>query len=324
MAAQTEVENIVSLIRPLALLALLLAAPARADLHALVVSGLGGEDDYERKFLEQAGKVAAAAAGVAGDASRVTALTGERARRETLERELRAMAARVTRDDQVAVIFIGHGSFDGEEYRLNLPGPDITGAELAVLLGRLRAQQQLILNATSASGAVIGRWKQPNRILITATRSGNERNATRFAEFWIEALSSGEADRDKNNIITAAEAFEFASGKVADAFKSDVALATEHAMLEGRDASLFHVARLGTAASFVADATLDALLGEQVGVERQLEELKARKPHMAVAAYYDELEKVLVAMARLQRRIDGRRATLGDEGVRGSNAPQAR
>ena len=42
--------------------------------------------------------------------------------------------------DQVLVALIGHGTYDGEEYRINLPGPDITGTELARLFDRLPAQ----------------------------------------------------------------------------------------------------------------------------------------------------------------------------------------
>lgn len=291
-------------------LALVAAGTARADLRVLVVSGLGGEAEYERRFAEQAARIGEAAARAAGGSDKVVVLSGEAARREAVERELRLLAERSKPDDQVAVVFIGHGSFDGEEYRLNLPGPDLTGSELAALLDRLPARAQLVVNTTSSSGAVAERWRRDNRIVVTATRSGSERNATRFAQFWAEALSSPEADRDKNQVVTAAEAFEFASRRVADAFKADAALATEHARLEGKNAERFLVARLGEALDLPADPELAALLGEQAEVERQLDELRSRKDTLERDRYYDELEKVLVRLAKIDRRIDRRRDAL--------------
>lgn len=302
----------------------LAASPAYAELHALVISGLGGEEQYERKFQEQAARITTAAAAVAGNPKNVVELSGAQARKEAVERELRALASRVKPEDQVLVVFIGHGSFDGEEYRFNQPGPDLTGTEIGRLLDKIPARDQLVVNATSASGAVAEKWQRPRRVVITATRSGNERNATRFAEYWVQALGSEDADRDKNGLITAAEAFEFASRRVQEYFKSELALATEHAQIKGGSPGRFLVARLGDAMAHSTDPQLMAMLDERSGIEGQLEELKARKADMAPDAYYDELEKVLVALARLQRRIDARQAVVRGTAARGpdASAPQ--
>ncbi len=64
------------------------------------------------------------------------------------------------RTTRFVVVLIGHGSFDGENYRFNLPGDDLTDTDLARLFDELPAQDQLIINATSASGAVIERWAE--------------------------------------------------------------------------------------------------------------------------------------------------------------------
>lgn len=295
-------------------LALALASPADAALRALVISGLGGEPEYETRFVEQANGIALAAGKAAGAMSNVTLLTGAGARRESVEHELAALAKQLGANDQVLVVLIGHGTYDGEEYRINLPGRDLTGTELARLFDRLPANQQLIVNATSASGAVADRWKKAGRVVITATKSGGERNATRFAEHWMEALGSAEADRDKDEVVSAAEAYEFASRKVADRFKADAALATEHSRLEGSNAARFMVARLGDAVMATNDAELNAMLGESAGFDRRIEELKARKETLDSEVYYAELEKVLVELAQLDRNIDRRRATLGESG----------
>jgi len=298
--------------------------PAHAELRMVIMSGLGGEPQYAERFLKQATSVAEAATRAGADPANVLLLTGEQARRSSLDGELKRFAQKVQKDDQVAVVLIGHGAYDGEEYRLNLPGPDLTGGEIETFLDSMPASQILVVNATSSSGATVERWKAPNRIIITATRSGTERNATRFAEYWVEALSSPEADRDKNDIVTAAEAFEFASRKVADTFKSDAALATEHARIDGKMANNFVVARLGEAALLPNDAALTAMLQEQAGIEQQIEQLRGRKETMDREQYYNELEQVLITLAQLDRRIDARKAALASPTARETNASGTR
>ena len=295
---------------PVACSLLLFSIPSHADTYSFTVAGLGGEPSYEQRFREQAATLEDAARKLTGDSSHAIALSGDHADRESIRRELKVLAARVRADDEVIVTLLGHGSFDGDEYRFNLPGPDITAAELAALFDQLPAGNQLIVNATSASGAVIERWKRDNRIVITATKNGGERNATRFAQYWVKALSSPEADVNKDEIVTAAEAFDFASRKVADTFKSDVALATEHARLEGNNAARFQVARFGAAARITSNPQLNELFAQRVRIERDLDAVKDRKAALAEDEYYNQLEMVLVRLALLQRTIDSRSAAL--------------
>ena len=308
------------------LLTLSLAAvlPAHAELRVFVASGLGGEAEYERRFQQQAEAIAVAAAHAGAASENVVVVSGERARRETFQRELSAFVSKAQKDDQVVVALIGHGSFDGEDYRFNVPGPDVTGRQIGAILDKLAASQQLVVNATSSSGAVAETWRRPNRIVITATKSGGERNATRFAQYWVEALGSAEADRDKNETVTAAEAYEFAARKVTDTFKSDAALATEHPRMEGSNAARFVVARLGDAAILPNDAALADMMKEQSGIEQQIEQLKGRKASLSADAYYDELEKVMLTLARLDRRIDERKASLTGTQTRETDAPTKR
>ena len=293
------------------ILALLDSTSASAATYSVIVSGLGGEPEYEQRFREQNATLADSAQKLSGDRAKTIALSGAAADRESVRKELRGLAGRLTSDDEVIVTLIGHGSFDGEEYRFNLPGADITATELGALFDQLRAGKQLIVNATSASGAVADKWKRDNRIVITATKSGGERSATRFSEHWVKALSSADADVNKDDIVTAAEAFDFASRKVADSFKANVSLATEHARLEGQNPSRFQVARFGTAARVTTDAQLNELFAQRVRIERDLDEVKERKSSLAADAYYDELEAVLVRLAQLQRQIDGKQAQGG-------------
>jgi len=153
---------------------------------------------------------------------------------------------------------------------------------------------------------VLERWQNSKRILVTATKSGGERTATRFGEFWTAAVSGSEADVNKDDVVTVSEAFDYASRKVADSFKADALLATEHARLEGAGPERFQVARLGTAARVSTDPELNKMYAERVRIERELDEVKQRKSSLNVDTYYDELEGVLVRLATLQRDIDAR------------------
>jgi hypothetical protein len=192
----------------------------------LIVSGIGGQSDYEEAFARHAQTLERAARRSVGDAKSVTVLSGADATRDAFESSLAALASSAQPSDSVAVFLVGHGSYDGEQYKFNLTGPDISGEEIGALLAAVPAQTQLIVNTTSASGAILEAWKAEGRTLITATRSGAERNATRFAEHWAQALSSDEADTNKNGIVTAQEAFDYAQRRVEDSFEADGALAT--------------------------------------------------------------------------------------------------
>jgi len=295
--------------------ACLLAAPllAGAETHALIVAGLGGESQYEQRFKEQATALAQAAEKLTGDKARVTVLSGAKADRDSVRKQLRALAASAKREDQVMIVLIGHGSYDGEDYRLNLPGPDVTASELATLFDQLPARDQLIVNSTSASGAAIERWARDNRVLISSTKNGGERTATRFAQYWIEAVTGTSADSNRDDVVTATEAYEYANRKVAESFKADVSLATEHARLEGKGAERFQVARFGNAVLATSNAALSAMYTQRVDIERDLDAVKERKAALAADAYYDQLEGVLVRLATLQQEIDAKQLALGGD-----------
>src|SRR5437660_3227739 len=138
-----------------------------------------------------------------------------------------ATVAREARsDDDLVVILIGHGSFDGAQYKFNLPGPDISGNELASLCERIAAKRQLIVNTTSASGGSVAALKKSGRAIITATKSGTEKNATVFARYWIEAMRDPAADVDKNEAISALEALQYTDRKTVEFYEAQKHLAT--------------------------------------------------------------------------------------------------
>jgi hypothetical protein len=283
------------------------AAPAHAELYYLIVGGLGGEESYESQFAQDAEALATVARRTTA-ASRVMLLKGEGATREAVTSSLDSLRTRAKPADSVVVILVGHGSYDGEAYKLNLPGPDIDGDELAKLLAAVPARSQLIVNTTSASGAVLEKWAAEGRTLITATRSGFERNATRFAQHFAAALAAGSADINKNGAITAQEAFDYASRSVADSFEKDGALATEHPQIAGGAPARFTVARLATAGPAVEPTAVSpavaALVAEREKLDADIEALRTRRESMANDVYLAELQKLLVQLADVQAKID--------------------
>lgn len=297
-----------SLRRGLALALWLAAAtPAHAELYYLIVGGIGGEPTYTEQFDKDTAALEAVARRTTAD-SRVIVLKGEEATRDALVERLGSLQARAKPADSLVVMLVGHGSYDGEAYKLNLPGPDIDGAELGKLLNAVPARSQLVVNATSASGAVLETWAAEGRTLITATRSGFERNATRFAQHFAAALAAGSADINKNGVITAQEAFDYASRRVADSFEKDGTLATEHPQMAGGAPARLTVARLAAAGppadAAPASPAVAALMAERDKIDADIEALRDRRTSMANDVYLAELQKLLVQLAEVQAKID--------------------
>ncbi len=295
-----------TLITSLCAAALMVTVPVHAELHFLIVSGLGGEARYEQAFAAQAEAMAEAAMLTTGDESRITVLSGPVATRDMLADAVESLAERLRPTDSVAVFLIGHGTYDGQQYKFNLPGPDPTGEDLAELFDMLPARSQLVVNATSASGAVLEQWQADGRIVITATRSGNERNATRFPEHWAAALRSEAADANRNGVITVQEAFDYTARRVADSYESAGNLATEHAQIAGDGAARFDVARL--TARVAMTPALERLYGERDAIEQAIDALRDRRETMPTRDYFDELQPLLLQLADVQDRIDAEQA----------------
>lgn len=283
-------------------------APAAllAATHVVIIGGQGGEAEYEKRFREQTAAISAAARKLVSDAAAVEVLEGPKASRESIREEFRKLASKVAPEDQVMVVLIGHGTYDGEEYKLNIPGRDITGTELLAQFDLLRARQQLIVNASSASGATLERWRRDGRVVISATKNGGERTATRFMQYWTEAVTTAAADTNKDDLVTAAEAYAFANRRVGESFKADVSLATEHARIDGTGPERFQVARLGGAARLLSDPAVSALMTQRARIEQDLDTVKRRRGNLTADAYYDQLETVLVRLALLQKEIDAK------------------
>jgi hypothetical protein len=219
------------------------------------------------------------------------------------------------------LMLIGHGSFDDQDYKFNIPGPDITATEISNLLDKIPAKHQLIVDMTSCSGGALMSLQKPGRAVITATKSGTEKNATVFARYWIEALRDPAADSDKNEIITALEAFKYAEQKTAKFFETQQRLATEHPLIEdtgkgdgtrapgpengeGLIAGRFAVLHLGAVAAQINDPEKLKLLKRKEELEASIDELKYRKASMDLGEYRQKLQELVIELAKVQEALD--------------------
>jgi hypothetical protein len=283
-------------------LLLLCCASLQATTFYITVAGLGGEKDYEQRFTMLASEADKTLSDKGGDIN-VETLKGPTATKANLTTAINRVAQAAKAQDALVVMLIGHGSFDGE-YKFNLPGPDISAAELAALLNKVPATRQLIVNMTSASGGSSDALKGNNRVVITATKTGTEKNATVFARFWVESLRDPSADLDKNGAISALEAFQFAERKTKAFYDEQKRIATEHPVLaDNTKASAFPVVRL-TAASIATDPAKKALQAKRDELEGQIDQLKYQKSLMQAEAYKAQLSKLLLELAKTQEELD--------------------
>lgn len=293
---------------------LCMAGVAQASLQVVVCEGLGGEAAYAEQFAAQVDAVKRAASTVT-DAQHVKVLDGHNCTRDAFSALLKQLAGSLVADDRLALYLIGHSSFDGEEYRFNMPGPDFTGHELQSWLGSLHARDQLIVATGSSSGALQELLKAPSRVVITATRNGAERNATRFGSEFATALSDTTADSDKNGNVSAQEAFDFAQRRVQAFYERDVRIASEHAVLGGSQAASVTIARLsGATLAAVAGAAGDAAVALVDSPERRriveaIEALRLRKADLSESDYDAQLEALLLQLATLDATSAGAGST---------------
>lgn len=300
---------------------LLTSASVTADDHPLVliVVGAEGTPEYGQQFRQWAERWQAAA--MQGQAESVT--IGLNEQDQTSDRSLLQQRLSEQPDDQrpIWLVLIGHGTFDGKKARFNLRGEDITPEDLNQWLKSERPVA--IINCSSSSGAFLSELSGKGRVVITATKSGHEYNFARLGDYLSSAIVDPKADLDKDDQTSLLEAFLVASAKVREFYASESRLATEHALIDdngdklGTPAEWFVGLRPTKAAK--DGAALDGALARQFvlvrsqaeeqilaetrkkrdELELKLAELRQRKATMEEDAYFAELEKLLVELARL-------------------------
>ena len=126
------------------------AAALQATTFYVTIGGLGGEPEYDQRFSGWAKDIDKALKS-APDA-KVDTLYGPAATREAIRAAFNRIGKEAKPQDALVVMLIGHGTYDGADYKINLPGPDLSAIELASLLDRVPPTRQLVVNMTSSSG----------------------------------------------------------------------------------------------------------------------------------------------------------------------------
>ncbi len=281
----------------------LFGGQAMAEQVTMVVSGLGGNDDYQRQFDRYAAAIAEQSRKLSANPADTVLLPGSAATRENILGTIDDIMAR--KPESFALYLIGHGSHDGEHYKYNIPGPDITGAQINEALSTDFEQRQFVVVATSASGALLELLSAENRVLVTATKNGRERNAVFFPQFLSEALGDIGADTDKNEIISAEEMFQYAERAVAAYYETEKLLASEHPRMEGSFAADFATAHYGTLLNQAGEIAPD-LLEKRTQISANINSLRARKDDLSEEKYFDELQTLMLELGAVQREIDQR------------------
>jgi hypothetical protein len=328
-----------TLLALLALPASLFPLRANAQTHLIIIGGLGGEKKYTESFARVSQALADAAATRFNIPDAEIQWFGEdsvstkphyrgQSTKINVERAFAQIATRAGAGDQIVVVLIGHGSGDGPDTKISIPGPDLSARDFAQLLGRFRTQKVAFVNLTSASGDMIPVLAAPNRVIITATKSSFERNESHFAQYFVDALTKDGADTDKDGRVSLLEAFRYAVVETKRLYENDTRLQTEHAQLDdmgtkdgvaepdgktgqGVLARRFFLDGGYATQAGANDPQLAALYKDKFGIEDQIDQLRTKKSSMTADAYDDALEGLLVQLARKAktiREIEGRKS----------------
>jgi hypothetical protein len=302
-------------VRVLALVGALLGAGADSAhaqrVHVLIITGLAGEPQYRARFLEAAATLADTARTRWGVADSSLIVLGEdpaqdpkHIRAKSTKEEVSAafvrLSHRVAPGDILLVFLNGHGAGEGPNSRVNLPGPDPTAADFATWISGFTRQTVVFVNAASGSGDFVPVLAGRGRLIVAATKTAIERNETVFARPFIKALTTGEADADKDGRVSVYEAFDYAKKEVARLYEVDNKMLTEHAILSDTVAART-VAFGGKSGS--SDPRVVALVAERQELESQVAALRARKATTDSTTYEKELERLLLLVAEKTQAI---------------------
>jgi len=320
---------------------LTVSASSPTPVDVLVVVGASGEQAY-RDVFSQTVQDWLAACRSANKTFRVIEPSADETNEIHQVRE--ALSHQGTSDQELWVILIGHGTFDGKEAKFNLAGPDVSAKELADWVAPIQ-RPVVLINTASASAPFINALSSTNRIIVTATKSGHEENYARFGTFIAKAIVNLGADLDKDGQVSVLEAFLMASRNVEDFYTAEKRLATEHALIEdngdgkGTPASFYNGVR--PAKKPQEAANLDGFRAHQLhflpneeearlspavrkrrnDLELELERARTRKQQMKEDEYLALIEPVISELSRLYR--DAAKGVTTPEKTNETTAPDA-
>jgi hypothetical protein len=298
-------------------------AAAAEERYAIVIAGVSGTEKFaesQKKWVASLQSTLQKQLGFAADHVTVLSESGSGAaiaNRDNVTRTLTALKPKLTADDTLLIVLLGHGTFDGTAAKFNLVGPDMDSKEWKTLLDGVPARL-VFVNTTSSSFEFVPALSGKNRIVIAATDSQAQKYATVFPQYFIEALEQGtKADNDKNGRLSVWEAFTYASQAVKQDFEQKGTLVTERSIIDdngdgvgkeatatGADGVLARTTFLdAAAAATTANPAVAALDKKRIALEAEIEQLKARKGEMPAGQYEEELERLAIELAKISAQI---------------------
>lgn len=293
------------------------SVPPQAEAVLVVITGLGGEPRFEERFSTWTTTLAGAAGDRGLAQEQIYTFTGTEARRENVLAALSKLADSMAENAPLFMAVIGHGSFRDGVTKVNLPGPDMTTADFANVLDRFGQRPVVFAALTSASGGMVEALSAPGRVVIAATRSGKERNASIFGQHFAAAFVGQEADLDNDGRLSILEAFLYAHREVSRDYDREQRLLTEHAVLDdngdGKGTSEPTADGVGDGADDSSDGKLAATLflagsqaqgeadEEKARLTQLISDLRSRKATMSPEEYEAQLEELLIELALVHR-----------------------
>lgn len=298
------------------------AEPRPTAAEVIVVVGAAGAAEYERQFAGWASHWQTAA-----DKSRALCQVIGQDQSPLADRDrLQKLLKETTQEDEreLWLILIGHGTYDRRAAKFNLRGPDVSADDLKAWLAPIK-RPLVLIDTSAASAPFLTQLAGPQRVIVTATKSGGEQNFARFGGFLADALVDPAADLDKDEQVSLFEAFLSGSRRTAEWYQDEGRLQTEHALLDddgdgqGVRADVFDGLEpvAGPKSASPTDGprahqrhlvpnAREASLPPEVrrrrdALELQLLELRARKSALPEEEYYERLESILIELARVSR-----------------------
>jgi hypothetical protein len=312
-------------------LVLLAAAPFTASTavaqegtrHALLIQGASGEEQYAKQHRAWLDSLAGVLRDRFGyEASAVTVIAeqpraGEtRATAENVRAALAGLAKTLTPSDQLLVVFIGHGTVQGQDAKFNLIGPDLSVSDWSALLKPVRATLAVV-DTTSGSFPYLAGLAAPGRVIVTATNSYAQQFHTVFPDAFVRALTEADADQDKNSRISLLEAFTYASRLVREHYEQKGTMATETAVIDDTGAGEGRLATAEAPSNSVAallyldapkvatsaDPELQKLLTRQQALTDRVDDLRRRRASMSEEEFTRQFEALLAELAEVSRDV---------------------
>lgn len=294
--------------------------PNSAEL--IVVVGAAGTPEYAKLFSEWAGKWRTAAEAARATLTVIGLDDAKISDRDRVQATLKSTSQESLRE--LWIVLIGHGTFDRRTAKFNLRGPDFSAGDLKDWLSPIR-RPLVLIDTSAASAPFLTTLAGPNRVIISATKSGGEQNFARFGGFLADALTDAAADLDKDEQTSLWEAYLAASRKTVAWYKDEGLLLTEHALLDDNgdgqgtrsdsfdglepveaptgketfDGSRAHQRHLVPSRQ---DAQLPLAIRQQRdALELQILDLRTKHATLSEDEYYERLEALLIDLTRLSR-----------------------